>query len=82
MKIQKSIIEWLKNYTQNSNLGTFVVGVSGGIDSALVSTLCAETGIKTIVVSMPIHQHKSELCFQFGTKFISRIRYFCNDVCG
>ena len=61
MKIQKSIIHWLKNYTQNSNLHTFVVGVSGGIDSALVSTLCAETGIKTIVVSMPIHQHKSEL---------------------
>jgi len=61
MKTQKLIIEWLNNYSQNSNLTTFVVGVSGGVDSALVSTLCAETGIKTIVVSMPIHQHKSEL---------------------
>ena len=61
MKIQKIIISWLKDYSQNNNLNTFVVGVSGGVDSALVSTLCAETGLKTIVVSMPIHQHKSEL---------------------
>jgi NAD+ synthase len=55
------IVEWLKNYSQNSNLSTFVIGISGGIDSALTSTLCAETGINTIVVSMPIHQQKSEL---------------------
>jgi len=61
MKTQQLIINWLRDYSQNSSINTFVVGVSGGVDSALVSTLCAETGIKTIVVSMPIHQNPSEL---------------------
>ena len=61
MKTRQLIINWISDYSQNSSLTTLVVGVSGGIDSALVSTLCAETGIKTVVVSMPIHQHKSEL---------------------
>ena len=55
------IIEWLKNYSNRSGVGKFVVGISGGIDSALTSTLCAETGIPTILLSMPIHQHTSEL---------------------
>ena len=59
--MDKEIIEWLKNYSLKNNLHSFIVGVSGGVDSALVSTLCAETGIKTIVVSMPIHQNPSEL---------------------
>ena len=45
----------------SGNLKTFVIGISGGIDSALTSTLCAETGINTIVVSMPIHQNKDQL---------------------
>ncbi len=55
------ILEWLKNYTQTSGIGRFVVGISGGIDSALVSTLCAESGVPTILVSMPIHQQQNEL---------------------
>ena len=59
--MKEQIINWLKNYSSTSGLKTFVVGVSGGIDSALTSTLCAETGIKTILVSMPIHQHKTQL---------------------
>ena len=59
--IKTQIITWLKRYSDNSGLKTFVVGISGGIDSALTSTLCAETGINTIVVSMPIHQNKDQL---------------------
>jgi len=55
------IVEWLKSYISTSGLGTFVVGISGGVDSALVSTLCAESGIPTILVSMPIHQQQNEL---------------------
>ena len=55
------IVEWLKSYSNYSNLGKFVVGISGGIDSALTSTLCAETGKPTILVSMPIHQNQTEL---------------------
>jgi NAD+ synthase len=55
------ISKWLKKYSNTSGVGRFVVGISGGVDSALVSTLCAESGCPTILVSMPIHQHKNEL---------------------
>lgn len=51
LKIQ----EWIKNYVTENGISTLVIGVSGGIDSAVVSTLCAETGIPTIVVGMPIN---------------------------
>jgi NAD+ synthase len=50
------IIEWIKNYAEENKISTLVVGVSGGIDSALVSTLCAMTDIPTHCVLMPIHQ--------------------------
>ena len=59
-KTKKYIIEWLKKYAETNNK-KFVVGVSGGIDSALTSTLCSDTGIKTLIVSMPIKQNKSQL---------------------
>ena len=55
------ISNWLKDYLQTANLDSFVIGVSGGIDSAVTSTLSAMTGKKTIVVSMPIHQKENEL---------------------
>jgi NAD+ synthase len=55
------ISKWLKKYSNTSGVGRFVDGISGGVDSALVSTLCAESGCPTILVSMPIHQHKNEL---------------------
>ena len=51
------ISDWIYNYTKKYNFN-LVIGVSGGIDSAVTSTLCAKTKIKTIVVSMPIHQNK------------------------
>ena len=49
------IQDWIKSYVNENGISTLVVGVSGGIDSAVVSTLCAETGIPTIVVGMPIN---------------------------
>ena len=55
----KFITKWVKDYTKKNKITTLVVGVSGGIDSSVVSTLCAETGVNTIVVSMPIKQSKS-----------------------
>ena len=61
MKIKdraKFITKWIKDYAKKNSIETLVVGISGGIDSSVVSTLCAETGIKTIVVSMPIKQSK------------------------
>ncbi len=57
----KYIINWIKSYCFNNKIKCLVIGVSGGIDSALTSTLCAKTGLKTIVVSMPIHQNKKQL---------------------
>jgi NAD+ synthase len=61
MSLENKIIDWIKNYTWSNNMLTLVVGVSGGIDSAVVSTLCAKTNIKTIVVSLPINQNKEQL---------------------
>ena len=53
------IVEWIKNYAENNKISSLVVGVSGGIDSALVSTLCTKTGLPTHCVLMPIHQDPS-----------------------
>lgn len=55
------IISWLLEYSKTSNTKGFVIGVSGGVDSALTSTLCAKTGLKTIVVSLPIHQESTQV---------------------
>ena len=60
-KVIKHIVNWLSSYSKNSNTKGFVVGISGGIDSAVSSTLCSKTGIKTICLEMPIFQSKEEL---------------------
>ena len=60
MKIQDQISDWLDTYLIKNKLNTFVVGVSGGIDSAVTSTLCAMTGKKTILLIMPIYQNPDE----------------------
>lgn len=54
----KHITKWIKTYATKHKISTLVVGISGGIDSSVVSALCAETGLKTIVVQMPIRQNK------------------------
>ena len=61
-KRTKIIIDWINNYCDNTQFKpkSLVVGISGGIDSSVVSTLCALTGRKTIVLSMPIKQIKSQ----------------------
>lgn len=61
MELHSKISQWLNNYLSSSPLETFVIGISGGIDSALTSTLCAKTGRKTIIISMPIHQAPDQL---------------------
>ncbi len=55
-KVNLHIVNWLRNYAENAKVNGFVVGVSGGIDSAVTSTLCAQTGLKVLCVEMPIHQ--------------------------
>ena len=57
---KNQIINWLTDYAHNSGCKGFVVGVSGGVDSALTSTLCAHTGLPTLCVNMPIHQAKNQ----------------------
>ena len=60
LKISEHIIKWLNDYIDNSKISGFIIGISGGVDSALTSTLCALTGKKVILLSMPIRQTKSE----------------------
>lgn len=55
------ITAWLKDYCERNRQRGFVVGVSGGIDSAVTSALCARTGLPTRCVEMPIHQAASHV---------------------
>lgn len=55
------ITNWLKTYAETSRTKGFVVGVSGGIDSAVTSTLAANTGLPVVCVEMPIHQHPDQV---------------------
>jgi NAD+ synthase len=50
------IVNWLSDYCDKAGMNGFVVGVSGGIDSAVTSSLCAKTGKKVILLNMPIYQ--------------------------
>ncbi len=60
-KVTEYIVNWLKDYATNAKIKGFVVGVSGGIDSAVTSTLCAETGLEVLCIEMPIHQAESHV---------------------
>ena len=60
MSLKDNIINWLIDYSKTGNF-KFVVGVSGGIDSGVVSTLCAMTGIDTYVVTLPLQQKEEQL---------------------
>ena len=60
-KVADYIIGWLKEYAVNAHIKGFVIGVSGGIDSALTSTLCAKTGLPLLCLEMPIHQSKKQV---------------------
>lgn len=59
--VVKHIVNWLKDYATNAKMDGYVIGISGGIDSAVTSTLCAQTGLKTLCVEMPIHQAQSRV---------------------
>ena len=60
-KITEKIVSWLKNYAEKAHVKGYVIGVSGGVDSAVVSTLCAMTGLKTLLIEMPIRQKQEEV---------------------
>ncbi len=60
-KINTHIVNWLKTYAENAKVKGFVIGISGGVDSAVTSTLCAQTGLEVLCVEMPIHQPHSHV---------------------
>lgn len=84
-KVTNHIVTWLKNYATNAGVKGYVVGVSGGIDSAVTSTLCAMTGLEVLCVEMPIHQHQDhvtraqEHIHQLKERF-DNVRDVCSDL--
>ena len=60
-KVNTYIVEWLKDYATNAKVNGFIIGISGGVDSAVTSTLCAQTGLKLLCVEMPIHQAPNQV---------------------
>lgn len=60
-KIIEHIVNWLKDYANNAGMKGFVIGISGGIDSAVTSTLCAKTGLDLLCLEMPIHQAENQM---------------------
>lgn len=60
-KVVNHIVDWLKDYATNAKVNGFVIGISGGIDSAVTSTLCAKTGLDLLCLEMPIHQAESQV---------------------
>ena len=71
MEVSKKVTfikDWIFNYVNlmPKKAQSLVIGISGGIDSSVTSTLCAMTGIKTIVLSMPNKQIASQhdLCLK------------------
>ena len=60
-KVSEHIVNWLKDYAQNAGVQGYIVGISGGIDSAVTSTLCAKTGLNVMCLEMGIHQNEHEV---------------------
>lgn len=60
-KVIDHIVQWLDTYLDKSGLTGFTIGVSGGIDSAVTSTLCAKTGKPVLALNMPIYQTKNQI---------------------
>ena len=59
-KVAQHIIKWLSTYVENAGINGFVIGISGGIDSAVTSTLCAKTKKKVLCIEMPIKQESGQ----------------------
>jgi NAD+ synthase len=71
-KVTQYITSWLKDYATDAGVKGFVIGVSGGIDSAVTSTLCAKTGFPIVCLEMPIHQEESQV--NRATRHISSLQ--------
>ncbi|MCB9195959.1 MAG: NAD(+) synthase [Flavobacteriales bacterium] len=74
------IVSWLNDYANKANIKGFVVGISGGIDSAVTSTLCALTGKQVVVLNLPILQPVSQ--FDRSNEHIAWMEQKFNNVKG
>lgn len=82
-KIIDRIVTWLKDYAEKAGVKGYVIGVSGGVDSAVVSTLCAITGLEVLMLEMPIRQkadqidraweHMNHVCERFSNAKAMRV---------
>lgn len=77
-KVSEHIIKWLKEYAENAKVNGFVIGISGGIDSAVTSILCAKTGMKTLCAELPIYQAENQVIR--GKEHISELKQHFNNV--
>lgn len=60
-KVIDHIVNWLKDYAVKAKVNGYVIGVSGGVDSGVVSTLCAMTGLEVLALEMPIRQKADQV---------------------
>lgn len=70
--INEHIVNWLSKYAENAKMNGFIIGISGGVDSAVTSMLCAQTGKKVLALSMPIRQTAAE--FQRASEHIENLK--------
>jgi len=81
MNVKKTsdyIVNWLYDYANGAGIKGFVVGISGGIDSAVTASLCAKTGLPLLCVQMPIHQAKNQV--DRGVELIHSLKKEYNTV--
>ena len=71
-KVNQHIVNWLKEYALKAKVNGFVIGISGGVDSAVTSTLCAQTGLTTLCIEMPIYQDTTQV--SRGKEHIEQLR--------
>lgn len=77
--VKQVIVRWLKDYAINNNMRGFVLGLSGGVDSAVVSTLCCMTGLNTLMLELPIHQNKDQI--DRGIRHIKWLKETYSNAC-
>ena len=78
--VAEDISEWIGDYANKNGIEALVVGISGGVDSAVTSTLSAMTGIDTIVLNMPIHQDRGQ--FDLADRHIEWLKSKWGNVSG
>lgn len=71
-QVNNYIVNWLKDYATQAHVNGFVLGISGGIDSAVTANLCAQTGLALLLLEMPIHQAQNQV--NRGKELIEKLK--------